>query len=48
MRLPGIVRELAVEDIKEEIIKRLSTEEKPMQPQEFEDIEPDDPNYNII
>ena len=48
LRLPGIVRELAVEDIKEEIIKRLSTEEKPVQPQEFEDIEPDDPNYNII
>ena len=32
--------------MKEEIIKRITSEEKPVNPQEFDDIEPDDPNLN--
>ena len=40
VRLPGIVRELTRKDIKEEIIRRKSTKEKPVDPREFDDIEP--------
>ena len=39
VRLPGIVRELTRKDIKEEIIRRKSTKEKPVDPREFDDIE---------
>ena len=47
IRLPGLVRELITcDEVQEEIIKRITSEEKPVNPQEFDDIEPDDPNLN--
>lgn len=44
IRLPGLVRELKCEDIKDEIIKRMTSEEKPIDPKEYDDIEPQDPD----
>ena len=47
IRLPGLVRELITcDEVQEEIIKRITSEEKPVNPQEFDDIEADDPNLN--
>ena len=43
IRLPGVVRELSCEDMKEEIIKRtFNNEQQLIDPKEFNDMEPDE------
>ena len=48
IRLPGLVRELKCEDIKEEIIRRMSSKEEPVDPKQFDDVDPEPLNGQDI